>query len=159
MGANLIGYHLFIPEKKAPKIFKSCIKELRKIIPITKSQTELFLKDMDPDKIMKNAGQYGVDIQYYMEIQLGRLTNKDILEQIQNDLEELEKKWPKFFKYSDVNVHELHINNVKVLACYTGDKSWGDAPDGEGYRTADLLYRFDIDRKFYDAVPWNSKRR
>lgn len=157
MSSGLTGMFLFVP-MNYPKIISQAIKKIKRVLPKTNSNTELFLKDTDYTKIIAQIEALGIDLEYYKEIYPCEEEIQDLIDSVHNDLKELEKIEDPL-NAADLVYISQKVNGKQVLVCFAGDTSYGDEPDGEGYQTMQLLVHLGIWEILNKSIPWNIKKK
>lgn len=162
MGAYMCGYFLFVPKKTAGKVMKEHLKKLK---AINESSSVKFIKSLagetqeDATENMLNAyAKAGVSVD---DISAQGLDDEEAtLESIQSKIEEIEESLKQGIDWGsrDTATAEMKVNGCQVSVHFAGGMTWGDEPDGAGYKLLQDLCYLGFENALYNSIPWGNKK-
>lgn len=153
MGADLLGYFAYVPEKGHSKIIKDHAKKVDAIIRDAEHLD--FGDDKLMDKVFKQLKKMGCQVDQILDECSGDA--ESVFNVLLADLATAKAFSLKGFDYRDCTWSGVKINGTKVSVLFAGERSWGDEPDGAGYIELRALARSGTFDALYNAVPWGNK--
>jgi len=148
--SDLYGMWIYLPKKYKTIVAKQ-IKFLKKIIPVSSSQTELFLKNTNPEKILKVLEKHQVDLEAYRNDVYPEENSFNLLDKIRESIEDLEYWWNKFWDTEELTYMDQKINGVEVIIVFCQE-------DSNGWEAIRLLERLGIWNILYNSIPWDIRK-
>jgi len=162
MGADLCGHFLILPEKNTNKIFNDHLKQLKMLV--AKSTSVTAIKSLSgektaytPEQVIGALQKLGVDTQHYSEF-LGEDDDAELIEHISNDIGLVDEQGLDL-NARDCNGTSRTINGQPVSIYFAGEMSWGDGPEGRGYKLIEMLWHLGFAQKFEDAINFGNKKK
>ena len=146
MGADLITYAVAMPTKGVKKIAAKEINRIGKALDALDKEA-ILAHEKGWDLLVKALG---IDGSLY-ENDFGEEDVERLWDSVVEDLE-LVEGFDEGFSARDCGSWNGTIGGKQVEILYAGDMSWGDSPDGLGYKTIGALWRLGIGDKLYDKV-------
>lgn len=149
MGADLITNSIMFPRRDGIKIIRREAKRIE--AGLTKAKT---IEDLEQLVSVDDYGnENGTD--YSKDEGVAELK-----ELIKADLEEVKKiKTFDDITGRDTSWHEFGVNDVQVLCLFAGEMTWGDSPEGYGYKILGCLSRLYIAATLHNSIPWRRGKK
>lgn len=171
MGADMLGYFLYVPTKKSGKILKNHLDKVRDCLS---PNSVRFLKDLSKGKKSSKSKEVtpfqslekaGVDVDAYInDLGIEVIENDSapdeldgegtsvLIEAVKEDLQVLSQDI--HWGFRDMASTGIKVNGCQVDVYFAGGMSWGDEPDGAGYDMLKRMNRLGVFDAFYRAIPW-----
>jgi hypothetical protein len=145
MGADMIGYFLAADKKKAPNILRKAIAVWVKAMPVEIPSPEGEMEGLEQSQtaaILKAAKKLG----YHDDMWDGDdLEDSDRATQVVRDVAWLKDGGTRLGGgFRDQAFMEFKVGKRTLYLSFAGEMSWGDEPDGWGYRYTRALERLGV---------------
>jgi hypothetical protein len=165
MSADLIGYMLFIPNKKAGEILKEHTRKLKNLVNPTNSVK--FIKSLKGEKkinLEKELTKLNISWDEYTHGEMEDFNDpkqrEKVLDRIRCEVEELDNiTMEDVWSGRDSSTRDVTINKCAVTTIFAGEMTYGDEPSGGGYQVLKLLCNLGVDTAWHNAIPWNGSKR
>lgn len=145
MGANMLGYTLVKPVK-GEAIAKKHLDSIKKVLQSDVNNVKKLYRLND---LCVNLIEYN----QYEEVDDEDSESIDrILEGIKNDVAQLETDGLEIPLFRDVNMRYAKIGKKRIEIVFAGELSWGDEPDGLGYKYLKRIVTLGISDKWEAAL-------
>ena len=145
MGADLCGQFMVVPELGWEALLEARCNDLVAILENKLIEDTVKLADLN---------ELGVDHAYIAD-NIGTDTTEDVLAKI-TELIDLARTFNLDRGYRDQTSLGLAVNGKRFHILFAGEMSWGDSPDGDGYKMLEALNYLGIWTLFHDALDWGT---
>ena len=144
MGADLCGQFMVVPELEWRVLLEARMNDLEAIMKAKLTDTEKLadLSELDVDHA-------------YLADSFGSDSDDEVLQRIA-EMIDLARTFDLDQGYRDQTSLGLSVNGKRIHILFAGEMSWGDSPDGDGYKMLEALNYLGIWTLFHDALDWGT---